>query len=347
MKSLFSETKAMSNLRLLILVVFSIYYSSCNSPEKVVEVSSYMPDKLISHVDPFIGTAYHGHTFPGATVPFGMIQLSPDNGTNGWDWCSGYHYSDSIIVGFSHTHLSGTGIGDLADILFMPTRNEVDLTKRIDSREDYDFKGFYSHEKEYASPGYYSVEFDDSDIKVELTATSKVGLHRYSFPEEKGNNVVLDLGFAINWDTPLETYINVENDSVITGYRRSKGWAKDQRVYFAAQFSSPFESYQLSDGINIEEGKKAVGLKANGIFTFNSSSVLLKVGISSASVEGALKGLENDLPHWDFNRTKNEAANLWEAELEGVKIQTPDENLKRIFYTALYHTKMAPALFSD
>ncbi|WP_020529683.1 GH92 family glycosyl hydrolase [Flexithrix dorotheae] len=347
MKNLLIQITTTGMIKVLLNSVFFVFFVSCNAPDKVVEVGTDIPKTLNSYVDPFIGTAYHGHTFPGAAVPFGMIQLSPDNGTNGWDWCSGYHYSDSIIVGFSHTHLSGTGIGDLADILFMPTRNQVDLTKKISSREDYDFKGFYTHEKESASPGYYSVEFEDSEIKVELTTSSRVGLHRYSFPEKEGNKVVLDLGFAINWDAPLETYIKVENDSTITGYRRSKGWANDQRVYFAAQFSSLFQSYQLSDGLKLEEGAKAVGLKANGIFNFNTNQVLLKVGISSASVEGALKGIESDLPHWDFERTKTEAAELWEKELEGIQVQTSDENLKRIFYTAFYHTKLAPALFSD
>ena len=339
------------NILFSLLLLFSISISCTKQKESNSSHEKNNPINPIQYVDPFIGTADHGHTYPGATVPFGMVQLSPDNGIEGWDWCSGYNYTDSIIVGFSHTHLSGTGIGDLADILVMPTTNSVDLTKEIKSREDYDYKSAYSHENESAEPGYYSVKLIDSDVFVELTATQRAGFHRYTFPESDQAGIVLDLSYAVNWDKPTETFIQIENDSLVTGYRWSEGWAKNQKVYFAARFSKAFNSYKTAQGSEIQDKITEVkGEFTKAIFNFatqKDEKVFLKVGISSASIQGALENLTKEIPHWDFEKTKREAQNTWNNELSKIQINSPNEAEKKIFYTALYHTMLAPVLHSD
>lgn len=332
-----------------ILIALSVVcvFTTCKSPREE-ELSQHIGHRVVDYVDPFIGTGGHGHTFPGATVPFGMVQLSPDNGTNGWDWCSGYHYSDSIIVGFSHTHLSGTGIGDLADILFMPAGREVQLNKKINTRADYPYKSRYSHENETASPGYYSVYLDDAKTKVELTASRRCGFHRYTF-DEKQPSVILDLSFAINWDHPTDTKITVQNDSTIAGYRMSSGWAKDQRVYFVAKFSHPFSNYQLFDSTAMQNGSQITGQACKAKFDFeqlDENTLELKVGLSSASINGAMKSV-GEIGHWDFDKVKEEAENLWETELSKIKVESDNERDKVIFYTALYHTNIVPYVFSD
>ena len=203
-------------------------------------------DRLTDFVDPFIGTGYHGHTYPGAAFPFGQIQLSPDNGTQGWDWCSGYHYSDSIVSGFSHLHLSGTGIGDLADISFLPVTSEVTFQE---GEKNADFvaryAGKYTHDQEIAKPGYYSMSLKNNDIKAEFTVTERAGMHRYSFPEGGENNLLINLGFAINWDKPYQTTLNIVDSLLVTGSRLSKGWAADQHVFFAVRFSKPISKSEI------------------------------------------------------------------------------------------------------
>ena len=238
MRKIFNSYNLLSFCSILILIF------SCTGEKEQLALED---ETLVQFVDPFIGTAAHGHTYPGATVPFGMVQLSPDNGISGWDWCSGYHYSDSVIVGFSHTHLSGTGIGDLADVLVMPTTRPVSLTKPIRSRDDYDFKSHFDHESEKASPGYYEVYLKDTDINVALTATKRAGLHRYEYPQGESRQIVLDLSYSVNWDEPTMTSLQFVNDTLVTGYRYSKGWARDQRVYFAMAFSQKVTDYQIAD----------------------------------------------------------------------------------------------------
>ncbi|POY35021.1 alpha-mannosidase [Solitalea longa] len=305
----------------------------------VSQVFAQQKSKRIDYVNPFIGTGGHGHTYPGATVPFGMVQLSPDNGSQGWDWVSGYHYTDSLITGFSHTHLSGTGIGDLADISVMPTLKLVDSAKILEH---------FSHSREKASPGYYSVLLDDSKIKVELTASQNVGWHRYTFPESEIATIRFDLGFAINWDSPVETYLKIENDSTVVGYRKSKGWADDQWVFFAAQLSKKILGFSVvkdgkESGFKAERGKKVV---TSLIFaTTENEQVIMKVALSSANIEGALKALEAE-KGWGFDKTRKNAEQTWEKELAKIDVSGTDEN-KTIFYTALYHTYVAPTLFSD
>lgn len=304
-------------------------------------LSSLTPDpaRLTTFVDPMIGTAAHGHTYPGAAYPFGQVQLSPDNGTQGWDWCSGYNYSDSVIAGFSHTHLSGTGIGDLADISFLPVSSDVTF-KPGEKNSDFvvRYAAKFSHKKESARPGYYAVTFNNN-IKTELTVTERVGLHRYSFPKGGKNILIINLGFAINWDKPYQTALNLVDSFLVTGTRLSHGWGADQHVFFAVRFSKPIIKYEISD----------VGGKNQtvGVIKFNDNNLMAKVGISSVSIQNALANLDGSLSGWDFEKTRMGASDAWEKELAKIRIQTNDPAQKTTFYTALYHTLAAPALFSD
>lgn len=301
--------------------------------------------KLVDYVDTFIGTGGHGHTFPGATVPFGMVQLSPDNGQAGWDWCSGYHYSENHIAGFSHTHLSGTGIGDWLDISVMPLLYPL-------KDETADIRATFNHRNEKASPGYYEVELDNK-IKAALTATERVGYHRYQFPNQSIPVLRLDLGFHLNWDSPTETYVKVLDDSTLVGYRYSTGWAKVQRVYFALRTSQPFkeailaghgvQSAQIKAAKTEEKGK---GISAQLVFDEQQKNIEIKVALSMTDENKALQAL-GEIGDWNFARVKNEAADKWEHELQKVQVSSSDEKLKRVFYTALYHTCIAPSLFSD
>ena len=310
--------------------------ASCAGPGTQKAVSE---ERLTDFVNPFIGTDYHGHTFPGAAWPFGQIQLSPDNGTQGWDWCSGYHYSDSVIAGFSHLHLSGTGIGDLADISFLPVTSVVTF-KSNEKNADFvaRYAGKYKHADESAEPGYYSVSMN-SGIKAEFTVTERAGFHRYTFPENADPGLIVNLGFAINWDAPYKTSLTVADKSLVTGSRLSKGWAADQHVYFAARFSEPVIDSEITT-VGGEE-------KTAGYFKFNGRELLVKVGISSVSIENAIANLDSSLPGWDFEKAKSEASDAWEKELSKIRITSDNTDQKAVFYTALYHTMIAPALFSD
>jgi len=305
-------------------------------------------EKPNEYVDVFIGTGGHGHTYPGATVPFGMIQPGPVNGTAGWDWVSGYHYSDSVITGFAQTHLSGTGIGDLNDILIQPVSGEISL----DAPQKYDGKRFYasriSHELEEATPGYYSVLLQDYGIVAEMTANERVAMYRFTYPEEKNHSIILDLGFSLNWDRTDSAKIEVVDEYMISGYRMSSGWAADQKVYFAIEFSEPFEvNSVLEDSVFSEiktywEGEQ---LSTRLDFFSEEGTVLAKIAISGVSEDGAILNLETQ-KEWDFDKMRSDAAQTWQNELETITVEgSSDEKTK--FYTALYHTKMAPALFSD
>lgn len=303
----------------------------------------------VKYVNPFIGTAKHGHTFPGAVVPFGMVQLSPDNGTSGWDWCSGYNYSDTVVIGFSHTHLSGTGIGDLCDILFMPAimsiKSDADSSKLISLHSQ------ISHSDEYSEPGFYSVELKSFGIKVELTASKRAGFQKYSFPKSKDAVIVLNLGHSLNWDKTTDAYLKIIDKNTIVGYRMSTGWAADQRVYFAAKFSKPFSNYLLSiNNILKRHSNEGKGKLLEGIFKFPSNkneTIFVKTGISSASIKGALENLNKEIPDWNFEKIKKSAEESWRKELSKIEIETPKKSLKNIFYTALYHSMIEPSLFSD
>lgn len=303
----------------------------------------------IQFVDPFIGTGKNGHTFPGATLPFGMVQLSPDTDNEGWDWCSGYHYSDSSIMGFSHTHLSGTGIGDYGDILFMPATGELKIEPGSKSNSEEGYRSKFSHKNENAEPGYYSVMLDDYNIFAELTATSRAGFHRYNFPGGDGH-LIIDLRHGIQ-DKCTDAQINIESENTVSGYRRSVGWAKDQIIYFYAEFSKPISSYKIfsenkSDSILRSFNNSEIVAALN--FSFNKSEgLLVKVGISSVSIEGAKDNLETEIPDWDFDKIKLKASEIWNDQLSKIEVEGGSLKYKRIFYTALYHSCIAPNLFMD
>jgi len=308
-------------------------------------------DGVVSYVDPFIGTGGHGHTFPGATVPFGMVQLSPDQRTDGWDWCSGYHYSDNTIMGFSHTHLSGTGVGDLGDILLMPTVGKLQFEAGSIEKPDEGYRSRFSHKNEKASAGYYQVLLDDYNVNVELTTTARAGMHRYTFPETNEANVIIDLQHGIQ-DQTQELRLSFVSDTEIAGLRRSKGWAENQYVYFVAQFSKPFEKYgvvmdnKLLDGEKNAEAEK--GVKAYVRFTTESDEqILVRVGISAVSIEGARNNLETEIKSWDFDAIHKLAEEAWNKELSKIEVEGGTEQQKRIFYTALYHTMIHPSLYTD
>ena len=296
---------------------------------------------LTRYVDPFIGTGAHGHTYPGATVPFGMVQLSPDNGTQGWDWCSGYHYSDSVIAGFSHTHLSGTGIGDLCDISVMPMAGRQPDTGR--------YRASFSHRQEKAFPGYYQVLLQDSKINVELTTSERVGMHRYTFPNATQASIKVDLGFAINWDKPVDCHIRQISATRFVGYRKSTGWAKKQAVFFAIELNKPVSKLTVFNQKAKAEGNTATGTDIQAFLGFDTRAgeqVLMKVALSNASEDGAIAGLA-EINHWDFDKAQQAATGRWEKELGRIQVKSGDQAFLRTFYTALYHTYLAPVLFSD
>ncbi|HVQ38210.1 MAG TPA: GH92 family glycosyl hydrolase [Pyrinomonadaceae bacterium] len=302
------------------------------------------------YVDPFIGTAGHGHTFPGATMPFGMVQLSPDTRLTGWDGCSGYHYSDNIIYGFSHTHLSGTGISDYGDILLMPTVGEAYVNALGGAGGDQTEQGYasrFSHQNENARPGYYAVKLDDDNISVELTATRRTGLHRYLYPQTDRANIILDLSHR---DKVLDSYLRIVDSTHVEGFRRSEAWAKDQIVYFVAEFSQPFLSSNVFiDGVSAGLSE-ARGTNVKAALRFSTRAgqpVLTKVAISAVSLEGARKNLAAELNHWDFEKTRSDAVRAWNAELNKIEVNAGTDAQLKNFYTALYHTMIAPNLFMD
>lgn len=282
-------------------------------------------DSFTQFVNPYIGTGGHGHVFLGANVPFGAVQLGPTQITRGWDWCSGYHYSDSLIIGFGHMHLSGTGIGDLGDIAFLPTFDAKTYTER------------FSHDAEYVRPGYYTVRLADSKILVELTATQRAGMHRYTYPLSiKQPLLKLNLKQGIGWDKMTKCQLTQENPTTVSGYRLSEGWAKDQRVYFVAEFSRAVKLQEMqADSV--------------GVFSFDDATkpLLVRVGISAVSVDNAKANLKSEIKDWNFDRVAQEADAAWNDELGKIKVETPNLDDKTIFYTGLYHTMIAPSVFSD
>lgn len=281
-------------------------------------------------------------------MPFGMVQLSPDTRLTGWDGCSGYHYSDSIIYGFSHTHLSGTGISDYGDILLMPTVGDVSLEAIVDGRTDKGYASPFTHQNESARPGYYSVRLSDGNILAELTATNRVGFHRYTYPATDRANVVVDL---VHRDQVLDSYLRIVDATHIEGYRRSTGWAKDQIVYFVAEFSQPITASGIAfDGRTDPTVIQAKGKSIRAFFTFDGRSsrpILVKVAISAVSIEGARRNLDAELAGWDFERAKTDADVTWNRELNKIQAGGGSTEQLKTFYTALYHTMIAPNLFMD
>jgi predicted alpha-1,2-mannosidase len=299
-------------------------------------------------VDPFIGTGGHGHTYPGASVPFGMVQLSPDTRLTGWDGCSAYHYSDGVVFGFSHTHLSGTGASDYGDILLMPTTGPVKLERGDAADPAAGYCSSFRHEAETASPGFYRVLLDDYGITVELTATKRVGLHRYTFPESEASNIIIDLTHR---DRVIDSGIRFVNDTEIEGFRRSKAWAEDQRIYFVARFSKPFGAFGVASGGELQRGvREAGGADVKAFVSYDTEAgeeVLVRVALSGVSCEGARRNLDAESLGRDFERTARAARDGWNASLGKIRIEGGTEDQRTVFYTALYHAMLAPNLFMD
>ena len=312
-----------------IFLIAALGLASCAQPAA--------DDNLTRYVDPRIGTGGHGHVFVGANVPFGLVQLGPTSIPQAWDWTSGYHESDSTVIGFSHTHLSGTGIGDLFDVTVMPVVGEVTCARGTEEDPASGLWSYADRTKEVVRPGYYSVPLVRYGITAEMTATSRVGFHRYTFPAADDAAVIFDLKNGGCWDKATETHIEPSGDSRLVGWRYSSGWAKDQRVWFVAEFSRPFTSFE-----QVGEHYARVNFA-----TAEGEQLMLKVALSPVSIEGAEANLAAELPGWDFDATAAAADAAWNAQLAKVKVTTQDEVARRIFYTGLYHTMVAPSEFCD
>jgi len=306
------------------------------------------PKDFTRYVNPFVGTGGHGHTFPGASVPFGMVQLSPDTRMDDWDGSGGYHYSDDQIFGFSHTHLSGTGIPDYCDILFAPTIGEAEFFARKGDLSENGYASTFSHKNESAEAGFYSVRLDEGDILAEMTTTARVGFHRYTFPATNEANLILDLKHR---DKVLDSELKIVGANRIEGYRRSSSWAKDQIVYFVAEFSEPFADYGVTlDERSPEKLDKSKGKNIKAFFRFdvsNKKPLLVKVSISPTGISGARRNLSTEIPHWNFEKTRADAKNLWNKELSQIEVSGGSDAEMTNFYTALYHTKLQPNVFQD
>jgi predicted alpha-1,2-mannosidase len=291
---------------------------------------------------PIVGTAEHGHTYPGATVPFGMVQLSPDTRLESWDGCSGYHYSDNHILGFSNTHLSGTGCSDLGDIRFTP------LSGKIPKMEKDGYHCRFSHSDEVAKPGHYGVTLQDPKIAVELTATPHAGFHKYTFPAGGTARLVLDLARGCQ-DETTGSGVKVESNTVVSGFRRSRGWSYDHTYFFVAEFSRPFDNWIRVIQPPVADTGEGKGVRVQARFDFNDPGkpVLVKIGLSAVSVEGARKNLAAEIPAWDFEGTVAAAAKSWSDVLGKIEIETSDPAVRETFYTNLYHSCIAPTLFND
>jgi len=332
-------------LRLLIPFVF---IASAAFAQKAKKPQASSAD-LTQYVDQLIGTGFHGHVFVGANVPFGAVQLGPTQLSKGWDWCSGYHISDSTIIGFQQTHLSGTGIGDLGDISFMPTTGAINVNKGDIKNPQAGYFSLFSHKDEVMKPGYYSVKLKKYDIKVQLTASNRVGFQQYTFPAAKQANIIIDLAEGIA-DIPTKTYIKQVNNTTIEGYRYSRGWARDQKIYFTAIFSKPISKFAVYDSTALQKGVMLEGQKVKGVLSFTSKQgekVFVKVGISPVSTANALLNIKTEIPGWDFNRVAANAHTEWNKALHKLTIQADSVSQLKKFYTAMYHTMIAPSTFND
>lgn len=358
----------------MILLFFSCGKEE-NSVEKEKSGSTEDYKDLARFVDPMIGTAKMGHTYPGATVPFGSVQLSPDTDTipyavdgkynpDVYKYCAGYQYDDPTIVGFSHTHFSGTGHSDLGDFLVMPTTGELKLNPGTEEDPGSGYRSRFSHENENSEAGYYNVLLEDYDIEAEMTASSRVGMHRYTFPEKEEAHVILDLMSGIyNYDDKnVWTFVRVENDTLVTGFRQTNGWARTRKVYFAMSFDKPIKNYgrarydkQPYNGFwgkfNQEENfPEVAGEKIRMYFDFDmeaNEELQVKLAISPVSSEGALKNMEEEIPHWDFDKVKTDARNLWNKELNKVVVEAENDAEMTNFYTAMYHSFLGPTEYMD
>lgn len=335
----------MNKKSLLFVPVLSLCLASCGSSQKGQEM-----EDLTQFVDPRIGTGGHGHVFYGANVPYGFIQLGPTSIPQSWDWVSGYHVSDSTVIGFPHTHLSGTGIGDLHDINVMPVVGEVTYSRGDASSYETGLWSYSDRSKEVVTPGYYRTHLSRYNVDVELTATKRVGFHKYTFLGNESPAIVFDMVNGGCWDKTTEAVIRVVNDSTVSGYRYSKGWADDQRVFFRAKFSRKFDNVEFIVNDSVKEGDMAKGAQLFARVNFaagNQEPVYMKVALSPTSEEGAQLNMQTELSGWNFEKTIADAKAAWNKELNKVKVYTTDEASKKIFYTSLYHTLFAPSEFCD
>ena len=335
----------MNKKSLLFVPVLSLCLASCGSSQKGQEM-----EDLTQFVDSRIGTGGHGHVFYGANVPYGFIQLGPTSIPQSWDWVSGYHVSDSTVIGFPHTHLSGTGIGDLHDINVMPVVGEVTYSRGDASSYETGLWSYSDRSKEVVTPGYYRTHLSRYNVDVELTATKRVGFHKYTFLGNESPAIVFDMVNGGCWDKTTEAVIRVVNDSTVSGYRYSKGWADDQRVFFRAEFSRKFDNVEFIVNDSVKEGDMAKGAQLFARVNFaagNQEPVYMKVALSPTSEEGAQLNMQTELSGWDFEKTIADAKAAWNKELNKVKVYTTDEASKKIFYTSLYHTLFAPSEFCD
>jgi predicted alpha-1,2-mannosidase len=326
-------------LRSILICLLFINSLTILQSQKTVPIET---EDLTQYVNPFIGTGGHGHTFPGATVPFGMVQLSPDTRLEGWDGCSGYHYSDSVIYGFSHTHLSGTGVADYGDILLMPTSGDIMMDNGYKRDIDKGYASRFNKSQEMAEAAYYTVKLEDYNIDVELTCSERSAMHRYTYSDGKSANLILDLEHR---DKLLDGNIFLDRleQNEISGYRYSQAWAQNQKIFFVLRLSQGVTVAELKseslDNKKIKAGF-SVDLKKN-------NTLLIKIGISSVSIENARKNLNQEIPDWDFEKIKRAGRDKWQKELEKIKVEGGTFDQKTIFYTALYHTMIAPNLWSD
>ncbi len=353
------------------LIILAALLTSSLTPTLTAQTSA----DLTKYVNPLAGTFKMGHTFPGASVPFGFVQLSPDTDTISYElngkyngevyrYCAGYQYDDPTIVGFSHTHFSGTGHSDLGDFLIMPTQGPLKLNPGTDDKPGSGYRSRFSHANEKAEPAYYSVLLDDYGIKAELTATTRVGIHRYTFPAAAPAHIILDLMSGIyNYpDKNVWTFLRVENDTLVTGYRQTNGWARTRTVYFAMTFSKPISHYgqrKYDQAVyrgfwrKFDETKdfpEMAGRQIRTWFDFDvkaGESVMVKFALSPVSTVGAVKNLQAEAPGWDFAAMRKQGQESWNRELGKIRVETMNEEHKRVFYTALYHAFLSPATFMD
>lgn len=314
--------------------------SACTANTNVEDYSA--------HVNPFIGTGGHGHTFPGAVIPHGMIQPSPDTRIDGWDACSGYYYNDSTINGFSHTHVSGTGCCDYGDVLLMPTVGKQTYQITDSQSQQLPYASAFSHENESAEPGYYSVFLDRYQVKAELSASKRGAIHRYTFPASKESGFIIDLDYSLQRQTNSEMEIKVLSDTEICGHKKTTYWAFDQYINFYAKFSKPFTYTLINDSVTMDNGKRLPICKALLQFeTKKDEQVLVKVGVSAVDVKGAQNNVLSEIADWDFDKVRQHARNEWNRYLSKIDVTTTNQEDKTIFYSALYHTGISPNLFTD
>ena len=336
-------------MKKFLLAAAAVVIAACSVPKAEV-------DDFASYVNPKIGTGGHGHVFVGAGVPFGFVQLGPTSIPQTWDWCSGYHSSDSTVIGFSHTHLSGTGIGDLFDVTIMPVIGPTKPERGIEADPSSGAWSYADRSKEVAEPGYYSVPLTRYGITAELTATSRVGFHRYTFPEAQDATLVIDLENGGCWDDVTVANVTQVKDSTgkvlgLSGLRYSKGWAKNQKLFFWIEVSRPDEAFEVKYNPNNDSERDAARMPAYGYYklgaTTKGEQVLMKVALSPVSIDQARANMEAELPGWDFEATKAAAREAWNRELGKIEVQGLDKDTRTVFYTALYHTMIAPSVYND